>query len=132
MENQEVKTKARSPWGHYSVAFKKRVVQEYAQGHLTKEELRAKYKIPGHSSILNWCRRFGKLHYIEKSTQGRPMKDAQKQRIKELEKQLKEAQLKVIAYETLIEVIKQEDGIDLLKKDGAKQSVSSTKPAHEA
>ena len=49
------------------------------------------------------------------------MKDPQKQRIKELEKALQDERLKVIAWEKLYEVIKREDGIDLLKKDVAKQ-----------
>jgi len=49
--------------------------------------------------VLTWCRKFGKLHYPEKGkTIGRPMKDPQKQRIKELEKQLAEEKLKVIPF----------------------------------
>ena len=123
MENQEVKEKGKPPV-KYSVAFKKKVVQEYLRGYLNKEQLKAKYEIGSKSTVLKWCRKYGNLHYLKKVPVGRPMKDPDKQRIKELEKQLKEAQFKVIAYETLIEVIKQEDGIDLLKKGAAKRSVS--------
>ena len=36
-------------------------------------------------------------------------------------KSLEYERLRVSAYERLIEIVKQEDGIDVLKKDGAKQ-----------
>ena len=49
------------------------------------------------------------------------MKDPQKQRIKALEKALENEKLKVVAYEKLLEIIEREDGINLLKKDAAKQ-----------
>lgn len=49
--------------------------------------------IGGNSRVLEWCREYGKLQYSVPGTQiGRPMKDPQKQRIKELATQLKEAQ----------------------------------------
>ncbi|MNR55170.1 hypothetical protein D3C85_1754910 [compost metagenome] len=60
------------------------------------------------------------------------MKDPQKQRIKELEKQLEEAKLKIIAYEKLISIAEKEEGINILKKDAAKQSMRLPKPTrHE-
>jgi hypothetical protein len=59
------------------------------------------------------------------------MKDPQKQRIKDLEKQLADAKLKLVAYERLIKIAEQEEGISILKKDEAKQSVSLPKPTQE-
>ena len=128
MENQRVRSKDVSPGGRYSESFKKKVVQEYEKGLLNKDQLQAKYGIGGNSRILYWCRKYGKLHYPEKGALGRPMKDPQKQRIKDLEKQLEEAKLKLVAYEKLIGIAEKEDGINILKKDGAKQSVSLPKP----
>ena len=130
MDNQEVRSKTKAP-GKYSVAFKRKVVNEYSKGLLNKAQLRAKYDIGGKSSILLWCQKYGNLQYKEKVTVGRPMKDSQKQRIKDLEKRLKEAEFKVIAYEKLIEIAEREDGVNILKKDGAKQSVSLPKPTPE-
>ncbi len=49
------------------------------------------------------------------------MKDPQKQRIKDLENQLKIEKLKVLAYEKLISIAEQEEGITILKKDVTKQ-----------
>jgi len=130
MEDQQVRTKSKFSV-HYSVAFRKKVVQEYAKGFLNKEQLRKKYGIGGNTTISKWCQKYSNLHYLEKVTAGRPMKDKLKQRIKELERQLEHEKFKVLAYETLIEIVKQEDGIDVLKKGGAKQSVSLPKPTQE-
>src|ERR1044072_2736175 len=109
----------------YSVAFKRQIVREYESGSLNKDQMKAKYNIGGNSRILEWCRQYGKLAYPKSNALGRPMKDPQKQRIKELEKALEMANLKVRAYEKLIEITERNEGIEILKKDGAKQSTSS-------
>ncbi len=133
METQSIRIKVILPAKTYSDAFKKKVVAEYERGVLNKDQLQQKYVIGGNSSVLDWCRRFGKLHYPEKGTAtGRPMKDPQKQRIKELEKQLALEKLKVMAYEKLIEIAEREDGISILKKDAAKQLKSLDKRIPDA
>lgn len=132
MEEQGIRVRITIPSRKYSDAFKKMVVAEYERGILNKDQLQAKYAIGGNSRVLTWCRKFGKLHYPKKGERiGRPMKDPQKQRIKELEKQLAEEQLKVLAYEKLIEIAEQEEGISILKKDVAERSKSLGKNTHE-
>lgn len=122
MTGQRVRLNPFSPNPRYSESFKRQVVREFEIGPLNKKQLRRKYGIKGNSTILKWCRKYGKLYYPPNSGAiGRPMKDPQKQRIKELEKTLENERLKVTAYEKLLEIIKREDGIDLLKKDAAKQ-----------
>ncbi len=128
MEEQRIRVRITVPAKKYSDTFKKMVVREYERGFLNKDEIQLKYSIAGHSRVLEWCRKFGKLHYPAKGiNSGRPMKDPQKQRIKELEKQLAEERLKVIAYEKLIQIAEREEGISILKKDGAKQLKSLDK-----
>lgn len=128
MEEQRIRIKITVPEKRYSDSFKKMVVQEYEKGILNKDQIQKKYGIGGNSRVLTWCRKFGKLHYPEKGNIiGRPMKDPQKQRIKELEKQLAEERLKVIAYEKLIEITEREEGISILKKGAAKQFKSLDK-----
>lgn len=75
----------------------------------------SKYQIGGHSTVLQWCRKYGKLYYSKTTLPGRPMKDLQKQRIKDLEHELKQAREKILVYEKLIEVTKRETGIDVRK-----------------
>ncbi len=131
MKNQDLFKKSLSPGTRYSEAFKRAVVKEYERGILSKDQIKSKYGIGGNSRVLEWCRKYGKLHYPKFSAIGRPMKDPQKQRIKELEKQLEDARLKVLAYEKLISITEKEEGINILKKDAAKQLTSLPKPTQE-
>ena len=106
----------------YSQAFKLQVVREYERGNHTKDSLMSKYHIGGHSTVLQWCRKYGKLHYLDKTLPGRPLKDPQKQRIKDLEYELKQAREKILVYEKLLEVTKRETGIDVRKNIDTKLS----------
>ena len=132
MENKSIKIKINSLPKYYSESFKKSVVKEYEKGFLNKDQIQKKYSIAGNSLVLNWCRKYGKFVYPEKGKiTGRPMKDPQKERIKQLEKQLEEARLKLLAYETLISIAEKEEGISILKKDEAKQLKGLHKPTRE-
>lgn len=106
----------------YSEAFKRQVVSEFERGLFTKAELRRHYNILGNSCIPRWLKKYGKFTYEDKITFGRPMKDPQQQRMKELEAQLakKEEELKV--FKRFIEIAERELKIDIVKKSGSKQS----------
>jgi putative transposase len=127
MKVQRFKSKNITPNSRFTEAFKKQVVQEFERGLLNKDQLRAKHGIGGNSRILQWCRKYGKLHYSEKGELGRPMKDPQKQRIKDLEKQLADAKLKILAYQKLISIAEQEEGISILKR---RQTISELAKAY--
>lgn len=131
MKIQEVRVRVTVPNVKYSESFKQAVVAEYETGLLNKDQIQAKYAIGGNSRVLEWCRKYGKLHYPEKGNLGRPMKDPQKKRIKELEKQLADEKLKVLAYQKLISIAEKEEGISILKKDVAKQLTSLPVPTPE-
>jgi len=124
MEHLTIRLKTGVPCPQYSEVFKKQIVREYEQGLLNKKQLQKKYGIGGKSRLLEWCRKYGKLAYPKQSATGRPMKDPQKQRIKELEAKLKAAELKLKVYDKLIEVTNRELGTDIIKKIEAKLSES--------
>jgi len=109
---------------HFSDAFKKQVVREFEQGHLNKMQLQAKYGLKGDNTVLGWCRKFGKFDYSSKISNGRPMKDPQQQRIKELEAKLKAAELRLQVYDKLIEITNRELDEDIVKKIEAELSRS--------
>ncbi len=116
------KKKRVSPKQHYSEAFKLMVVAEYERGFLSKLQIKDKYNIGGKSRVLEWCRLYGKLNYSPKGGSiVRPMRDPQKKRIQELERQLEDARLTIIAYKKLIEIAEREDGISIIKKSEAEQ-----------
>ena len=82
----------------YSEVFKKQVVKEFEQGLFTKAALRRRYNIRGNGCISRWLKKYGKFTYQDKLTIGRPMKDPQSQRIKELEAQLSQKRTRVIGF----------------------------------
>lgn len=124
MEQLRIRLKLNGPAKRYSEAFKKQIVQEFEKGLLNKDQLQFKYGIGGKSRVLEWCRKYGKFAYNTPTQNGRPMKDPQKQRIKELEKKLKAAELKLKVYDKLIEVTNRELHEDILKKIEAELSRS--------
>lgn len=124
MEQVKVSLKVTKAPTIYSEAFKKQVVREYEQGLMNKDQLMEKYGIKGKSRVLEWCRKYGKFAYDLPVSKGRPMKDPQKQRIKELEKKLKAAEQKLKVYDKLIEITNRELDADIIKKIEARLSES--------
>ncbi|WP_207536547.1 hypothetical protein [Desertivirga arenae] len=131
MSYQVIKQKRESSSKKYSEVFKRMVVEEFERGPLNKDQLQAKYDIGGNTRIFEWCKKYGKLHYPSKGSIGAPMKDPQKRRIKELEKELADAKLKLLAYEKLISLAEKEEGISILKKVEAGQLPSLLKSTRE-
>ncbi len=124
MEQLKIRLKTGPPTPHYSEAFKKQIVREFERGLLNKDQLQIKYRIGGNSTVLKWCRKYGKFAYTSPTANGRPMKDPQKQRIRELEKKLKAAELKLKVYDKLIEITNRELNTDIVKKIEARLSES--------
>lgn len=124
MDQLKITIKTSKPQKTFSEAFKKQVVKEYEQGLLNKDQLQIKYGLGGNSTVLKWCRKYGKFAYPKQSATGRPMKDPQKQRIKELEAKLKAAELKLKVYDKLIEITNRELDADIVKKIEARLSES--------
>jgi transposase-like protein len=133
MSTEEVLKKKAAPRKYYSESFKRMVVQEYESGLSTKATLRRKYGISGHSTLSKWLKKYGKLYHHSYSSIGRPLKDKNKQYIKELESQLKKQEkefakkladkdFELYAFKKLIKVAEKELNIKIVKKSGTKQS----------
>jgi transposase len=127
------KRKKQSTPTNYSEAFKRQVVSEFESGLSSKATLKRKYAISVHSCVDRWLEKYGKLEHPKYSTIGRPMKDKDKQYIKELEaklrvkekhleKQLKRKEAELLAYKQFIKIAERELNIKIVKKSGTKQS----------
>lgn len=106
----------------FSEVFKRHVTKEFEQGLFTKAELRRRYNIRGHACIDKWLKKYGKFTYQDKLTRGRPMKDPQSQRIRELEAQLAKKEQELLVFKKFIEIAERELKIEIVKKSGSKQS----------
>lgn len=121
MSNKRDLKKKHDPPRIYSENFKRLIVAEYEQGFLNKDQLQRKYDIRGNSCIPRWLKKYGTFNYPNYKSKGRPMKDPAKQRIKELEAQLKEKELELKLYKKFIELAENELNIKITKKSGTKQ-----------
>src|SRR5690554_845846 len=116
----------------YSEAQKRIIVAEIISGKITKEEARRRYKIKSKSAILEWMRIFsgGKRNDVtldpinnlkNMSIPDKKLLELQA-KVKQLEEQLELSELKGRAYRIMVEIAKEDYGLDLEKKNGAKQS----------
>jgi len=101
-------------------------VNEIESGKFTKSEASRIYDIRGGSTINCWIKKLGKTDLLNKIV--RIEMKGEKDKIKQLEKDKRElesalaqAHVKLLAYETLIEVAEEDLGIDLKKNINLKQ-----------
>lgn len=115
----------------FTEAFKMQVLSDYYSNGCNARATARKWGIV-YQNILRWlqasCQNQNKDVSLPQEEPKNDMRAEEKQnilalqeRISQLEKSLEYERLRVAAYERLIEIVKQEDGIDVLKKDGAKQ-----------
>jgi transposase len=102
----------------------RRIVQEIRSGVMTIEEAALNYGILDRSVIKSWMRKFdSELSPAKQNTQVNTMGSTGNfdEENRKLKQQLDQAQMKILALETMIEVAGEEYGEDLRKKFGSKQ-----------
>jgi len=135
MRDDEVRVGGRG-YIRYSEAFKLHVVSEIESGDLTIYGARRRYGIKGGETVQKWIRSYGKNHLLGKVV--RVERPEEKDRIKELEAKVRElestlaqSQVKLFAYESLIDVAEKYYGADFKKNFGAKRSANASKGGKE-
>lgn len=110
----------------YTMGFKLAVVAQVEKGEMTYKQAQDHYGIQGRSTVLVWLRKHGKLDW-SKPIEHSPMsksKETPAQKIKRLEKALANAEMKNMIYGDMVELLKDDYGIDLEKKYLAERSGS--------
>lgn len=117
----------------YSLAFKLSVVDQVEKGELTYKQAQDKYGIQGCSTVLVWLRKQGNLdwrkgtpfyHLGQTTMSTTPL--TPEQRIKELEQQLLDTQQKAEFFEAVVDVLKRDYGVSIVKKPRSKSSRKRT------
>ena len=118
-----------------SESFKRHVVDQVTSGLMSKEEARRRYGIKSKSGILRWQRNFEKygrcsLNLLidtsflkaKKSSTTKPdsSEAALLARVKQLERQLEDEQLRSEAYNKMIDIAERELNIPIRKKSNTK------------
>lgn len=113
----------------FSDSFRKQIVSDYEKGLFSVPELEKLHNI-GNSLIYRWIYKYSSVN--QKNTQIVEMKDSSSKKVKELEKRIKELeravgvkQLNIDYLEKMIELAKEELGIDIKKNFDTPQSSGS-------
>lgn len=112
------------PIKSYSESLKREVIREVNVGLISKEEARRKYDIKGTTTVLRWIRKFAEL-----DPNNQPLMDYKKsdkedliKRIKELERQLEDEQIRAVGYSKMIDIAEDQLNITIRKKPDTKRS----------
>ena len=111
----------------YSASFKQQVLDDYFLSGMSQSACSQKWQIPlcTFGLWLKTCTNREKVVPLHSNSIHMDAKDQAIENLRveneRLRREVEYNKLRVAGYERLLEIIKQEDGIDLLKKDGAKQ-----------
>jgi transposase-like protein len=120
----------------YTLTFKLSVVDQVEKGELSYKEAQRRYGIQGRSTVLVWLRKHGRQDWSQgasiRTQRSRPMDEptlplTPEQRIKELEEQLALANQKAKFFEDVVDVLKNDYGVSVVKKRSGK-SLRKPKP----
>ncbi len=109
---------------YYSESLKREIVFQVQSGQISKEEARRKYGIGGSCTVLKWIRKFeGSDPYLQ-SLMDYTKSDKQDliKRIKELERQLEDEQIRSFGYSKMIDIAEERLKVPIRKKPDTKQS----------
>ena len=114
----------------YSLSFKLAVVDQIEKGELTYKQAQVRYGIQGRSTVLVWLRKHGRQDWSQgasiRAERNCAMSDPKtltpEQRIKELEQQLELMSQKAQFFETVVDVLKNDYGVSVVKKRSGKSS----------
>jgi len=114
----------------YSKEFKEAIVLQVYRGQASAEALRKRYGIGGKMTVYKWLKLYSydgeQDKLVPLTKQNKPSKQSNEKemevKIKELQKSLFNARMQAEAYRVLLELGKEQYGVDLEKKFGAKQS----------
>ncbi len=117
----------------YTLAFKLAVVDQVEKGELTYKQAQSHYGIQGRSTVLVWLRKHGRQAWGDASSWRPTMPISPKstpsgagvpltpeQQIKALQVQLREAREKAQLFEAVLDVLKKDYGVRVVKKPSGK------------
>lgn len=116
----------------YTLAFKCSVVEQVEKGELTYKQAQDRYGIQGRSTVLVWLRKLGRQDWRDSASwtamPTKPPRLTPEQQIKALQVQLQEANEKARLFEAMLDVLKQDYGVRVVKKPLGKSSRNSSSP----
>jgi RNase H-fold protein (predicted Holliday junction resolvase) len=127
VKSEQGKEKFPKESGEFSIVHKRWIIREIISGRMTTQEAidRFDFQSKDPRSLLKyWRKRYAPQIVVSlpvMTEKERLKQEILLKRLKQLEKQLEDAQMKNIALETLIDVAEEQLKIAIRKKAGAKQ-----------
>lgn len=111
----------------YETSFRRWLVAEIESGRMSLHEARARFQLPYHFDGLykvSWQPKYSDQIHLSLSLMSAEQRTNNKElenRVRELEKQLELAQMKVAALNTVIDIAEKDYKLEIRKKYGPKQ-----------
>lgn len=124
------KSKEKRTQRNYNIGFKLAVISQVEKGEMTYKQAQKAYGIQGRSTVLVWLRKHGTLDWTKPALiymSSPKRKETPAQKVKRLEKQLSDEQLKNEILNKMIDISDQQYGTAIRKKFSPKQSGVSDK-----
>ena len=109
----------------YNMGFKLAIISQVEKGEMTYKQAQKAYGIQGRSTVLMWLRKYGSLDWKNPKSQFMTTarrKETPAQKIKRLERELSDEQLKNKILNTMIDISDKQYGTQIRKKSLTKQS----------
>jgi transposase-like protein len=116
---KQTRTKTKRTQRDYTLGFKLAVVAQVESGDMTYKQAQQLYGIQGRSTVLVWLRKHGTLDWstpMIHSLKSPRAKETPAQKIKRLEKELEEKNLKIMILDEMINISDKEFGTSIRKE----------------
>lgn len=112
--------------GKYEVSFRRWLVCEIESGRMSWQEARSRFNLPHRFDVVYslWQKRYSDQIILTlplMKAEDRTKNQELEKRVRELEKQLELAQMKVVALNTVIDIAEKNYKLEIRKKSGPKQ-----------
>lgn len=111
----------------YPLWLRRQVVREVMSENLSNREAQSRFNLSSPAIVSAWYKKYSSDIQVlnqEEDTMKKPGKEvlsAEQKKIRELEKALQQANLKITGLEMMIDIAQQELNIEIRKKPGSKQ-----------
>jgi transposase len=119
-----MRTRVKRTQRDYTLSFKLAVVDQVEKGEMSYKEAQDRYGIQGCTTVLNWLRKYGRQDWSQgmslrtqrTDAMQTPLAQTPEQRIKALEEQLLISNQKAQFFEAVVNVLKSDYGVSIVKK----------------
>lgn len=125
-DNMEGFNQEKVDYSKYETSFRRWLVQEVESGRISWQEARSRFQLPHRfdSIYKEWQKKYGEEIIVSlplMSAKDRTDNRKLEARVKQLEKELELAQMKIVAVNMMVDIAEKEYKLDIRKKFGPKQ-----------